>query len=89
MTITEVEPQATTQTGDVHDLNHFVCCDPDRGLCGANVGGYTWDLDWIEEPEDCAICVDLLDAPCRALFCKTRSRFRGWFGRRNWGSSPP
>lgn len=58
---------AESSAGD-DDLTHVFCrCDPDTGLCGADIATHPmnyedWDPD--EEPDLCIVCADLLDAPC-------------------------
>jgi hypothetical protein len=66
---------------DDETLDHLVCCDPDRALCGADVSGYEWAED-VEEPEDCVVCIDLRPRPCGKPFCRLRLWWRDRRGRR-------
>lgn len=71
----------TTGSGD-NDLDHIVCCDPNRALCGLDV---TY-VDWVEESaeeDECVVCVDLWSLPktsCGKPFCRLRQRWRDWRG---------
>jgi hypothetical protein len=43
------------------DLDHFVCCNDNLGLCGADLS----DAAWAEElPNLCVVCDDLDSLPC-------------------------
>lgn len=68
--------------------HHLYCCDPNRGLCGADIGGPDWeeaDGDDSEDPicEDCER-IDATGKPCGAPFCRSRRAMRAW--RRGWSS---
>lgn len=43
------------------DLDHYVCCDNDVALCGADVS----DAEWSEDlPDLCVVCDDLDGFDC-------------------------
>ncbi|MEU0937661.1 hypothetical protein [Embleya sp. NPDC005971] len=46
------------------ELVHWCCCDPDVGLCGADLRGMGWAADDVDV--DCVVCIDLaeVDLPC-------------------------
>jgi hypothetical protein len=66
----------TTGSGD-DDLDHIVCCNPNRALCGRDVS----TLEWIAEGEDnaedeCVVCTHLYGSTCGASFCRMRQWWR-------------
>ena len=63
-----------TDSGD-DDLDHIVCCDPNRALCGVDMT----DVEWIEpgtEELECVVCEDLAGSACGRRFCRLRREWR-------------
>lgn len=58
----ETLPGLSRPTGLIEDLTHYFCqCDPEVGICGADLTG----LDELGDDEggpDCELCSVLLDA---------------------------
>lgn len=72
---------ANTQPVGLDDVNHTVCCRPDRGLCGRRVDG--WDFMAAGEPgNDCPHCAAWMGRPCAAPFCRLRQLVRRLTGKR-------
>jgi hypothetical protein len=62
MTSTAAATQAVAAV-DALTLNHFYCCDGNRGLCGADLSGHDEAII-----VDCVVCIDLYEtnAPCNS-----------------------
>jgi hypothetical protein len=61
MTADALPGPADTGTGD-DDWTHYFCdCDPDVGMCGADLTGLE-ELDEDDGSPDCELCVVLLEA---------------------------
>lgn len=82
MTVTMVRPDPVLiedEDDDNDEVAHTYCCDPDRSLCGESLyGGDFVDDGNRHRYEDCHVCEDMIvaGAPCGALFCKLRQRWR-------------
>lgn len=43
------------------ELNHIVCCDDNRSLCGLDMT----EVPWCDDDEnECVVCLDLEGLPC-------------------------
>lgn len=62
----------------VDNLNHIVCCDVNKAMCGSDVTNSPWSED---REDECVVCNDLWDKlpSCGKRFCTLRSFFRGLF----------
>jgi hypothetical protein len=62
-----VTPVAVPRQGDDDwdEVNHYFCsCEPDLGLCGADLTGFEEPVDDPVEPDDCIVCLELDPLPC-------------------------
>lgn len=50
--------------GDLEDLSHMYCCDPDVGLCSTDLHDYDFDsaVD-VDDPDMCLVCRELTRCP--------------------------
>lgn len=78
----ETAPQPVAETVDDGDgLRHDICCDPNRGLCGADMSTGLWvDGYDADSPENCIVCEELwkTQRPCGAVGCRLRRIVRRW-----------
>lgn len=57
-------PELAPAPPTVGDFCHLYCCDPDRGLCGADLRGLV-DFGDNDSPEPyCVVCEDLVELIC-------------------------
>lgn len=50
------------------DVGHYFCCDDALALCGFDISGKRI-VPPVERPDDCPLCVLLLDTPCVVAGC--------------------
>lgn len=91
MSVVETFTTVVESKNDDHDeLDHYFCCDENRGLCGVDLSDAVIVTD--DECADCVVCEDLEGLPC-CLTCplrcgenvtRWRDRFRTVVGR--WAS---
>jgi hypothetical protein len=65
---------------DDGEEDHVWCCNPGRALCGVRLdpADAVTDDSREDEPELCETCrwKEAVGAPCPALFCRLRQRWR-------------
>ena len=60
----EAQQQKDATTGTGEPLDHIYCpCDPNLGLCGYDLTGYT-EVEAFASDDECIVCADLELAPC-------------------------
>ncbi len=64
----EVPVAATAAMSSSGAISHTFCCDPDRALCGLDLGGAPTAG---KSDQDCVVCVDLVAAKAPCPGCAT------------------
>ncbi|MBL1101717.1 hypothetical protein [Streptomyces coffeae] len=75
MSTKDLPAPASRLTAGDDELDHIYCCDPNRGLCGADLSDVT-DIvgDWDDENDPCIVCADLERVGARCCPTCTKSR---------------
>ena len=61
-------PSEVDNTSD--DWDHLFCeCDPDVGLCGADLSGYAEAVDGVPPEHACPLCVAVFETVKACLRC--------------------
>ena len=84
MSVETLPSPVVDRIDDEPDLIHLFCCRPWRGLCGERLYGDSLGHDYPDGPDDCVVCVDLVDKACGFPGCRVWSGIRSWWrGRRS------
>jgi hypothetical protein len=74
--ITRAHPETIPSSTADDDYTHVTCCDPDVGMCGADLSGGEWQDDSADV--ECPLCAiaDAEALPCGDPYCPDRDG--GW-----------